>query len=72
MPETGVTVQEARRIAAEIGIDWDEEVFDLEAFRAAMLAVRSEDLEAEAPADDPVRLGLLARHRLRGGRHDRP
>ena len=45
---TSFTADEARRIGAEIGIDWDTAPFDVEQFRMGM------DVELEHGLHDPV------------------
>ena len=46
--KTSFTAEEARRVGAEIGIDWDEAPFDVEQFRMGM------DVELEHGTRDPA------------------
>jgi uncharacterized protein DUF5661 len=55
------TVEEARRVGDEIGIDWDE--LDLEQFRTGMdveLEHGSHDPQTDVTHDDPIITGKIA------------
>jgi hypothetical protein len=63
----GFTADEARRIGAEIGIDWSTSPFDLEEFRGGMdveLEHGLHDLDTNVTGDDPVTTGTIARAHL--------
>jgi hypothetical protein len=47
-PRAHFSADDARRVGAEIGIDWDSAPFDLEQFRSGM------DVELEHGRHDPV------------------
>jgi hypothetical protein len=55
------TIDEARRVGDEIGVDWDR--FDLEQFRLGMdveLEHGSHDPQTDVTGDDPVLTGKIA------------
>ena len=57
------TADEARRVGAEIGIDWASAPFDLEEFRAGMdveLEHGLHDVHTNVTGDDPVATGKIA------------
>jgi hypothetical protein len=57
------TLDEARAIGTEIGIDWSTSPFDVEQFRAGMdveLEHGSHDPETDVTGDDPVTTGKIA------------
>jgi len=57
------TADEARRVGAEIGIDWASAPFDLEEFRAGMdveLEHGLHDVDTNVTGDDPVATGKIA------------
>jgi len=61
------TAEEARRIGAEIGIDWAASPFDVEEFRAGMdveLEHGLHDAETNVTGDDPHVTGKIARAHL--------
>jgi len=61
------TVEEARRIGEEIGIDWASSPFDVEEFRAGMdveLEHGLHDAETNVTDDDPHMTGRIARAHL--------
>jgi len=61
--EQEFTAEEARRIAATIGIVWEDVSFDLEQFRmglAVELEHGSHDPETDVTHDDPVLTGKIA------------
>ena len=62
MPETKrTTVEEARRVGDEIGVDWSR--FELEQFRAGMdveLEHGSHDPQTDVTGDDPIVTGKIA------------
>jgi hypothetical protein len=57
------TIDDARRIGTEIGIDWDASPFDVEQFHMG-LGVELEhglhDLETNVTGDDPILTGKIA------------
>jgi DNA-directed RNA polymerase alpha subunit len=64
---TGFTTDEARRIGAEIGIDWATSPFDVEEFRAGMdveLEHGLHDLATNVTDDDPHVTAKIARAHL--------
>ena len=61
------TTEEARRIGAEIGIDWASSPFDVEEFRAGMdveLEHGLHDPDTNVTDDDPHVTGRIARAHL--------
>lgn len=59
--EKRTTLEEARRVGDEIGVDWDR--FDLEQFRAGMdveLEHGAHDPQTDVTGDDPVLTGKIA------------
>ena len=57
------TVEEARRVGEEIGIDWDSAPFDVEQFRLGMdveLEHGLHDIMTNVTDDDPVVTGKIA------------
>ena len=59
--KTRTTIEEARRVGDEIGVDWDR--FDLEQFRAGMdveLEHGVHDPQTDVTGDDPVLTGKIA------------
>jgi hypothetical protein len=55
------TIEEARRVGDEIGVDWDR--FDLEQFRAGMdveFEHGSHDPQTDVTGDDPITTGKIA------------
>ncbi|HLX33516.1 MAG TPA: DUF5661 family protein [Gaiellaceae bacterium] len=55
------TLEEARRVGDEIGVDWDR--FDLEQFRAGMdveFEHGSRDPQTDVTHDDPILTGKIA------------
>jgi hypothetical protein len=57
------TADEARRVAAEIGIDWNTAPFDLEQFRMGMeveLEHGRRDPQTDVTGSDPVVTGKIA------------
>ena len=62
-PRTSFTVEEARRVGEEIGIDWASAPFDLEQFRMGMdveLEHGLHDGATNVSDDDPVVTGKIA------------
>jgi Protein of unknown function (DUF5661) len=60
---THFSADEARRVGAEIGIDWDSAPFDLEQFRKGMeveLEHGLHDPATNVTGDDPVVTGKIA------------
>ncbi len=60
---TSFTSEEARRIGAEIGIDWETAPFDVEQFRIGMeveLEHGLHDLLTNVTGDDPLVTGKIA------------
>ena len=63
----GFTVEEARRVGEEIGIDWSTSPFDVDQFRRGMdveLEHGMHDLGTNVTDDDPVTTGKIARAHL--------
>jgi Protein of unknown function (DUF5661) len=63
MARTHFSADEARRVDAEIGIDWDSALFDLEQFRSGMdveLEHGRHDPATNVTDDDPVATGKIA------------
>jgi uncharacterized protein DUF5661 len=63
MARTHFSADEARRVGAEIGIDWDSALFDLEQFRSGMdveLEHGRRDPATNVTDDDPVATGKIA------------
>ncbi len=61
------TIDEARQIGQEIGIDWSTSPFDVEEFRSGMdveLEHGLHDLDTNVTGDDPVTTGKIARAHL--------
>ena len=59
--EHKTTLEEARRVGDEIGVDW--ELFDIELFRAGMdveLEHGSHDSQTDVTHDDPILTGKIA------------
>jgi Protein of unknown function (DUF5661) len=59
----GFSSEEARRIGAQIGIDWETAPFDVEEFRAGMdveLEHGRHDPATNVTDDDPVTTGKIA------------
>ena len=59
----GFNEEEARRIGAQIGIDWDSAPFDVEQFRRGMdveLEHGRKDPSTNVSNDDPVTTGKIA------------
>ena len=59
--EPRTTLEEARRVGEEIGVDWDR--FDLEQFRAGMdveYEHGSHDPQTDVTGDDPIVTGKIA------------
>ena len=59
--ERRTTIEEARRVGDEIGVDWDR--FDLEQFRAGMdveFEHGSHDPQTDVTGDDPITTGKIA------------
>ena len=66
-PRGSFTTEEARRIGAEIGIDWATSPFDVEEFRAGMdveLEHGLHDLATNVTGDDPHVTAKIARAHL--------
>ena len=66
-PRTSFTSDEARRIGAEIGIDWTSSLFDVEQFRMGMdveLEHGLHDLSTNVTDSDPIVTGKIARAHL--------
>jgi hypothetical protein len=64
---TGFTVDEARQIGEQIGIDWDSSPFDVDQFRRGMdveLEHGLHDLATNVTGDDPTVTGKIARAHL--------
>jgi hypothetical protein len=60
---THLSADDARRVGAEIGIDWDSAPFDIEQFRQGMEVQLEHDLHdpaTNATNDDPVLTGKIA------------
>ena len=60
---THFSADEARRVGAEIGIDWDSAPFDIEQFRKGMeveLEHGLQDPATNVTSDDPVVTGKIA------------
>jgi hypothetical protein len=60
---TRFTIEEARRIGAELGIDWAASPFDVEQFRLGLeveLEHGAHDPETNVTEDDPVLTGKIA------------
>ena len=60
---THFSADDARRVGAEIGIDWDSAPFDLEQFRKGMEVELEHGLHDQATnvtSDDPVVTGKIA------------
>ena len=60
---TDFSADDARRVGAEIGIDWDSAPFDLEQFRKGMEVELEHGLHDQATnvtSDDPVVTGKIA------------
>jgi Protein of unknown function (DUF5661) len=63
MMGTRVTIEEARRVGEQIGIDWASAAFDVDQFRAGMeveLEHGSQDPATDVTHDDPVLTGKIA------------
>jgi hypothetical protein len=61
------TVDEARNVGEQLGIDWSSSLFDVEQFRQGMdveLEHGLHDLETNVTGDDPVVTGKIARAHL--------
>ncbi len=59
----GFSLDDARRIGTEIGIDWDSAPFDVEEFRSGMnveLEHGTHDLATNVTDDDPIVTGKIA------------
>ena len=59
----GFTIDEARRIGTEIGIDWDASPFDVDQFRAGLeveLEHGSRDPQTNVSGSDPIVTGKIA------------
>ena len=57
------TVEEARRVGSEIGIDWDSSPFDVEQFRSGMdveLEHGLHDPSTNVTGDDAITTGKIA------------
>ena len=55
------TIEEARRVGDEIGVDWNR--FDVEQFRAGMdveYEHGSHDIQTDVTGDDPITTGKIA------------
>jgi hypothetical protein len=66
--EEGFTAEQAAKVAADIGIDFDEVAFDLEQFRRGMeveLEHGSNDPITNVTNDDPILTGKIAWAHLR-------
>jgi hypothetical protein len=62
-PRSQFSEDEARRIGAQIGIDWDSAPFDVEQFRRGMdveLEHGLRDPSTNVSGDDPVTTGKIA------------
>lgn len=60
---TSFTLEEARRVGAEIGIDWETAPFDVEQFRMGMdveLEHGLHDLQTNVTGSDPIVTGKIA------------
>lgn len=60
---SGFSVDEARRVGEEIGIDWSDAPFDVEQFRMGMdveLEHGLQDLVTNVTGDDPLVTGKIA------------
>lgn len=60
---SGFSVDEARRVGEEIGIDWSSAPFDVEQFRMGMdveLEHGLQDLVTNVTGDDPLVTGKIA------------
>ncbi len=60
---TGFTLEEARSVGAEIGIDWATAPFDVEQFRMGMdveLEHGLHDLQTDVTGSDPIVTGKIA------------
>jgi hypothetical protein len=68
MPTQAFSIEEARRVGAELGVDWDAAPFALEEFHAG-LAVELEhgrhDPDTNVTNDDPILTGKIALAHLR-------
>jgi hypothetical protein len=63
MAKASFTREEALEIAEKIGIDWDQEPFDVEQFRMGMdveLEHGLHDPQTNVTDDDPVKTGKIA------------
>ena len=61
--QTNFTVEDARRIGEEIGIDWSTAPFDVEQFRAGLdveLEHGAHDPQTNVTDDDPTTTGKIA------------
>jgi 2-oxo-4-hydroxy-4-carboxy--5-ureidoimidazoline (OHCU) decarboxylase len=57
------SIEEARRVGSEIGIDWENSPFDAEAFHKGMeveLEHGSHDPQTDVTHDDPLLTGKIA------------
>jgi hypothetical protein len=57
------TIEDARRIGAEIGVDWTSSPFDVEQFRTGLeveLEHGAHDPETNVTGDDPTLTGKIA------------
>ena len=64
---TQFSADDARRVGAEIGIEWDSAPFDIEQFRKGMeveLEHGLQDPATNVTSDDPVVTGKIARAHL--------
>ena len=62
------TMEEARSLGEQLGIDWTSSPFDVEQFRAGMdveLEHGTRDPETDVTGDDPVLTGKIALAHLR-------
>jgi Protein of unknown function (DUF5661) len=62
-PTSHFSVEEARRVGEQIGIDWEAAAFDVEQFRAGMdveLEHGTHDPATNVTGDDPVVTGKIA------------
>jgi len=63
VPRTGFTVEEARRIGAQIGIDWSRSPFNVDQFKTGLdveLEHGRRDPMTNVTGDDPITTGKIA------------
>lgn len=67
MPKKSFTMEDARAIGEQIGIDWSNTPYDVEQFRMGMdveLEHGSHDVATNVTNDDPIVTGKIARAHL--------